>query len=122
MTPEMILQLAIEDRLLDALMDGDVTPTQAFLVRRVAVVNGCWEWQGVMHHSGYGCLRQNGKFAQAHRVSYAAFKGEPGDLLLCHTCDNPRCINPGHLFLGTHADNMADMKAKGRGRNALSPK
>ena len=108
---------AQEDTLLDLLMAGEITGLQGFLAKRVLQVGDCWEWQGVMHRTGYGCFRQHGKFQYAHRASYEAFHGPIGDLLICHRCDNPKCIHPDHLFLGTHEENMADMKAKGRGRN-----
>ena len=116
-----LYQRAQEDRLLDLLMDGTITAIQGFLVRRVLLTEtGCWEWQGVMHHSGYGCFKDKGKFAYTHRASYEAFKGPINGLYVCHRCDNPRCIHPDHLFLGTHEENMADMKAKGRSRNQSS--
>ena len=118
MTPAELYQTAQEDRLLDFLMTGEVTPTQGFLVRRVLLTEtGCWEWQGVMHHSGYGCFKDKGKFTYSHIASYRAFHGPTDGKFVCHRCDNPRCCFPGHLFLGTHQENMDDMKAKGRGRN-----
>jgi len=116
-----LYQRAQEDRLLELLMDDTITATQGFLVKRVQQTEaGCWEWQGVMHHSGYGCFKDKGKFAYTHRASYEAFHGPINGLYVCHRCDNPRCIHPDHLFLGTHEENMADMKAKGRGRNQSS--
>lgn len=86
--------------------------------------NACWEWCGGIKGRGYGSLwipgaRQN---VFAHRIAYALLKGAPPDgALVLHTCDNKPCCNPKHLFLGTHEDNMADMRAKGRaGQNTLS--
>lgn len=116
-----LYQRAQEDRLLELLMDESITALQGFLVKRVQLTEtGCWEWQGVMHHSGYGCFKDKGQFRYTHRAAYEAFHGPTEGLFVCHRCDNPRCCYPGHLFLGSHKENMADMKAKGRGRNQNS--
>lgn len=79
----------------------------------------CWNWTGQRTQSGYGVTSWNGKHVRAHRASYAVFIGtiEPG-MLVCHRCDNPLCINPDHLFIGSPADNVRDMKDKGRGKHA----
>jgi hypothetical protein len=75
----------------------------------------CWEWAGAKHRFGYGMLRINGAAVTAHRTSWTVFNGDiPDGMSVLHRCDNPCCCNPEHLFLGTHADNMADMTAKGR--------
>lgn len=75
----------------------------------------CWEWMGSKSNSGYGHRKHNGKASQAHRVSYEIEHGPiAAGLFVCHRCDNPRCVRPDHLFLGTHDDNMSDMAAKGR--------
>lgn len=77
--------------------------------------SGCWEWNGPRSNSGYGFVYHAGETLIASRVAYRLWKGEePGDLYVCHTCDNPPCINPDHLWLGTNADNMRDMAEKGR--------
>ncbi len=74
----------------------------------------CWEWQG-SRWLGYGQLVVGGKTKKAHRLSYEHFTGRQlGKLLCCHTCDNPGCVNPNHLFAGTHTDNAQDMVRKGR--------
>ncbi len=76
---------------------------------------GCWEWQGPRSHD-YGALRADGEVWLAHRLSYSVFVGPiPDGDVICHRCDNPICINPAHLFPGTQAVNLADMRDKGRG-------
>lgn len=80
------------------------------------IPSGCWEYQGYLATNGYGRFSVGGIKVYAHRASYAFhFLQEPGEFLVCHSCDNPTCINPGHLFLGTCKDNMQDMIKKGRG-------
>jgi hypothetical protein len=86
----------------------------------------CWEWQGNRDKDGYGILSHwNGKNARAHVVSYELFVGKipkrhgKKRLFPCHSCDNPPCINPNHLWLGTNQQNMEDMIKKGRDRKAL---
>lgn len=77
--------------------------------------NGCWEWTGTIDHKGYGRIKSQGRQMFAHRISFS-YANPDFDLSLfvLHHCDNPLCVNPGHLFAGTHLDNMRDMVSKGR--------
>ena len=73
----------------------------------------CWLWRGSIT-KGYGKFRLDGKIVLAHRIAYLLEYGKYDENLdVCHTCDTPACVNPNHLFLGTHQDNMRDMLAKG---------
>ncbi len=87
--------------------------------------SGCWLWLGATIKGEYaerGYMGIGGKNCLASRAAYMAHKGPISDgLLVCHRCDNPLCVNPDHLWLGTHADNMADMKAKRRHFAATDP-
>lgn len=84
----------------------------------------CWLWNGARSGTGhqYGQAGYQGRRYTAHRLAYILFVGPVSDdLEVCHSCDTPLCVNPSHLWLGTHADNMRDMTQKGRLRAACSP-
>lgn len=81
----------------------------------------CWEWQGCFTKTGYGTFYAHGKQQRAHRYAYEITNGplpkwnNPSNgTCVCHKCDNPKCVNPDHLFLGSHADNQTDKTNKGR--------
>lgn len=83
--------------------------------------NECWPWLGAKHPGGYGRLSLGGRgsrMAPATHVAWTIATGTevPDGMSICHRCDNPPCVNPGHLFLGTKGDNARDMISKGRGR------
>lgn len=80
------------------------------------VPDGCWEWVAVKNQDGYGNFKFQGIMVKAHRISYQIFNGDIyNNLCVLHTCDNPGCVNPAHLYLGTQQDNADDRETKGRG-------
>jgi hypothetical protein len=87
--------------------------------------DGCWVWIGAKDRDGYGQFRYLGRQTKAHRFIWERLYGQVGpDLQVCHRCDNPSCVRPDHLFVGTATDNNRDKAAKGRSRNQwhkLSP-
>lgn len=92
----------------------------------ICPTSGCWNWKGT-DRGGYGKMmigsRSDGsrKSVSAHIVSYQTFVGTvPKGMCVCHKCDNRRCCNPDHLFIGTHKDNAKDMVQKGRWRNGTT--
>lgn len=98
------------------------------IVRMIEIVNDCWVWKG-SKRNGYGRLiigsRTDGTrmSVTAHRYSCSTFVGEiPIGMFVCHICDNPSCVNPGHLFVGTRQDNVNDREAKGRNNHVFGEK
>lgn len=82
----------------------------------VQFTDGCWVWTASRHKFGYGWFRLGGKLRTAHTVAFEDFHGPiPAGMEVCHHCDNPPCCRPDHCFIGTQADNMADMWNKLRG-------
>jgi len=76
--------------------------------------NGCWEWKGAKDR-GYGVIMRNGERLRVHRVSYELWGGTiPDGMVVRHKCDNPSCVNPGHLVYGTQAQNIHDIIARGK--------
>lgn len=80
----------------------------------------CWVWTARKTTKGYGHFSYGGKNRRAHRFAWLITKGHiPNGLFVCHHCDNPSCVRPSHLFLGTHTDNMRDCAKKGRIKSTL---
>lgn len=85
---------------------------------RVDEKEGCWPWMGRLNKYGYGQLSAGNTEVLAHRAAYFLSNPEMDhSLCVMHSCDNPKCCNPAHLSLGTHSENMGDMRVKGRRKN-----
>ena len=90
---------------------------EARFLQHVDTGDECWKWTGFLSEDGYGRFRVGGRggiYLPAHRWAYEHWVTSPGDLYVCHTCDVPACVKVDHLWLGTAAENTADMIAKGR--------
>lgn len=91
---------------------------------KVEKSDGCWVWTGSTERGGYGhmCLTNSRKMGKAHRISWELHFGKiPDGMMVCHHCDNPPCVRPDHLFLGSNSDNVADMIAKKRDWRSVRP-
>lgn len=102
------------------------SPLERILIHAGMPAEGCWEWRGAAFRYGYGNVRvrrEDGEWGNkgAHIVMYEAAYGlVPDGLFVCHECDYPPCVRPSHFFLGTQAENLADMTAKGRRANQFT--
>jgi len=89
--------------------------TPAIFWSKVDTSGACWLWQGHRESHGYGVFHFQGKPQRAHRLAWLFTHGDlPADMVILHRCDNPSCVRPDHLALGTHQDNIADKVAKDR--------
>lgn len=97
-------------------MPNNRTPVVERFWFRVEKTETCWLWRGYTNEAGYGIIIEKNKHRRlTHRFSWELHNGPiPGGLCVLHRCDTPACVNPAHLFLGTHSDNHADMVNKGR--------
>lgn len=88
---------------------------ERFIEKLEIHADGCWIWKGAVNANGYASFWDGERAETASRVSYRLFcSAIPDELSVLHRCDNPQCVKPSHLFLGTHVDNMADRSLKGR--------
>jgi hypothetical protein len=94
--------------------------SQERFFQKIKKTEACWIWTGRKNWKGYGEVKCNNKSYKSHRLSWIIHFGcIPEKMCILHKCDNPCCVNPNHLFLGTHQDNMIDMFQKGRGNRAF---
>lgn len=92
------------------------TLSERISANSTVTLSGCREWQKALNNDGYGLIRNGAKIVSAHRLAYELANGPiPAGLLVRHTCDNRKCVNPDHLLVGTNQDNTRDMLERGRG-------
>jgi len=103
-------------------IDLDYIKKQLSLGYKVNPITQCWEWKYSRRGPGYGTLKHNGKRYQVHRLSALVHLGFDieSNFFICHTCDNPPCYNPEHLFVGDHRTNALDMHSKKRHPNSAT--
>lgn len=94
------------------------------ILRNIEIVpSGCWEWRGARCNAGYGRIKYDGKQNRVHRLmAHIAIGDVAEESVVCHRCDNPCCVNPEHLFIGTQKRNIEDRDAKGRRNQARGEK
>lgn len=100
-----------------------IPPDPARFWSKVDKTGECWLWRGAKQAKGYGNVVYGGRLYRANRLAYVLANGPlPDEAVVMHTCDNPPCVRPEHLRIGTHQENTADMIAKGRGRWGQTPR
>ena len=115
------LTTGIRTACIDCQDSGSKSPLHIRLRKYEVAEDGCWNWKGKVNEFGYGAVTVEGRHTRAHRAMFFLLNPKADrSLVVMHMCDNPPCINPDHLRLGTHSENIQDMHNKGRHKN--SPK